>query len=430
MARLGIGAYEEWQPGQKLKLLLVGYNGARNTGSDVRTAAIARQFKELFGPDQLQITVMTLDVRAVQGYFDEDVILLPFSSIFPWHIYRACSRNHAAILCEGSTLKSTFANALTLFMCAAAGIMSSQGKPCLAYGSEIGTMEPFLQKAASILCRQAYFIARTQASLAALKKLGLQGHAGTDAAWLFRGTAETGEAERLLRQQGWDGQKPLIGLAVINPFCWPVRASLQRWIRSILSGNRAGQYDKWYFFSNSPTRRTAYKRYIQSIADGVNAFCRDSGCFPVLIGMERLDEKACRQLKEKLPLPSAMFLAGDYSAGIIASILNSLSFLVTSRYHAAVLSMNSSCPITAISMDERLNNLMRELSLAQKYLLQAADPELAAKLYTALTQSRAEQAAIRQHILEYTARSRAAQQEMGVFAKRYILNALTINALK
>lgn len=33
LARLGIGRYEEWKPGRKLKILLVGYNGARNIGS-------------------------------------------------------------------------------------------------------------------------------------------------------------------------------------------------------------------------------------------------------------------------------------------------------------------------------------------------------------------------------------------------------------
>ena len=30
------------------------------------------------------------------------------------------------------------ANGLTLFLCEAAGIMKSQNKPCLAYGSEVG----------------------------------------------------------------------------------------------------------------------------------------------------------------------------------------------------------------------------------------------------------------------------------------------------
>ncbi len=144
---------EKWKPGDRFKILLVGYNGARNTGSDVRTVAIANQLKALFGPDQVQLTVMTLDAQTMDGYFDDDVELLTFSSLFPFDPLRACTTHHAAVLCEGSTLKSTFANALTLFMCEAAGVMSGQGKPCIAYGSEVGEMEPFLARAAAKLCK-------------------------------------------------------------------------------------------------------------------------------------------------------------------------------------------------------------------------------------------------------------------------------------
>ncbi|MCM1326648.1 MAG: hypothetical protein NC094_06410 [Bacteroidales bacterium] len=48
---------------QKIKILLVGYNGARNTDSDVRVTAIARRNKKLLGKDCIQITIMTLDGR-------------------------------------------------------------------------------------------------------------------------------------------------------------------------------------------------------------------------------------------------------------------------------------------------------------------------------------------------------------------------------
>ena len=34
LARIGLGSYEEWKPGKRIRLLLVGYNGARNTGAD------------------------------------------------------------------------------------------------------------------------------------------------------------------------------------------------------------------------------------------------------------------------------------------------------------------------------------------------------------------------------------------------------------
>ena len=64
----------------------MGYNGARNTGSDVRVAAIARQVKALFGADKVQLTVMTLNSKSMAGYFDEDVELLEFEALFPCHV--------------------------------------------------------------------------------------------------------------------------------------------------------------------------------------------------------------------------------------------------------------------------------------------------------------------------------------------------------
>ena len=33
--------YARYMPGEKVRVLLAGYNGARNTGSDVRVAALA-----------------------------------------------------------------------------------------------------------------------------------------------------------------------------------------------------------------------------------------------------------------------------------------------------------------------------------------------------------------------------------------------------
>ncbi len=424
LSKIGIGNYEEWSPGSRLKVLLVGYNGARNTGSDVRVVSIARQVKELFGKDNVEITVMTLNADSLKGYFDDDVKILTFSSLFPLDLYRACSSHHVAILCEGSTLKSTFANALTLFLCEASGVMSAQNKPCIAYGSEVGSMESFLKKAAERLCKDTYFITRTEDSFEALKKLGLTGHAGTDAAWLYDGAINNDKADKMLRDQGWDGVKPLLGIAVINPFCWPVRASLFRWIKGLITGDMSGQYDKWYFFSDSEERRNSYYRYINEIASGASAFIEEKNYFPVLIGMEKLDEKACRMLKKQLPMDSAMFLSGRCSADIMTGILHRLSLLITSRYHASVLSMEGGCPIIAVSMDERLDNIMRELSYDGKYLIHTTDIDFDKRIYEALVDARAHEESIHEHILVSLDDYKIKLDEMGIFMKHYIENTL------
>jgi len=44
-----LGAGKPWQPGEKLKLLFAGYNGTRNTGSDVRPEETLRQLRHILG---------------------------------------------------------------------------------------------------------------------------------------------------------------------------------------------------------------------------------------------------------------------------------------------------------------------------------------------------------------------------------------------
>ena len=65
LSRLKLYPYEEYTEGQPLKILLVGYNGARNTGADARVVTLTQQLEESFGADKIQMTVMTLDTNNV-----------------------------------------------------------------------------------------------------------------------------------------------------------------------------------------------------------------------------------------------------------------------------------------------------------------------------------------------------------------------------
>src|SRR6516162_3689588 len=71
-----------WKKGEKLKLLLAGYVGTRNTGADVRVEESIRQFRHILGDDQLKLTIMTINPELSKGYFDQvDQVLLP--QVFP-----------------------------------------------------------------------------------------------------------------------------------------------------------------------------------------------------------------------------------------------------------------------------------------------------------------------------------------------------------
>ncbi len=412
LSRLGIVRYEQWQPGQKLKILLVGYNGARNTGADARVVAMVKQLQQRFGSQEAELTLMTLNPDNIKGYFPDNVRILPFPTFFCWSLFRAASAHHAAVLCEGSTLTHTFADALSMFFCQAAGIMKRQGKPCIAYGSDVTPLHRRLRRLAQATCSDVRFIARSQQSLQTLQSLGFQSQIGTDTAWTFRVPARLDTGREHLLAQGWDGRKPLLGVAVINPYCWPVRPSLWRWLMSMLTGRRALQYDKMYFFRDSRKRRDKYRCYLAQMAEAVRAYRDASDAFVVIIGMEKLDARACQDFRAMLGGRCALVTSADTPVFQMTSVLHCLNLLVTSRYHAAVLSMLKGMPIVAVSMDNRLDSLFLDMQLSDRYLHHVGDPDLAGRITRSIAEGEKEREAILQTQREHVRKSQAMLTEM------------------
>ncbi len=367
-----------------MKILLVGYNGARNTGADARVVALTQQLEQALGGTDAELTVMTLDVENMKGYFSESVRMLHFTTVFVFSLLRACSRHHAAILCEGSTLTPTFAEALCVFYCEAAGIMRRQGKPCMAYGSEVGRLNGWLARLSTDMCSDTYFMVRTEESLCNLQALGLKGHIGTDTAWTFQ--SEEGEdwARQRLMEAGWDGRQPLMGVAPLNPYCWPVRPSLWRWMKAQVTRDFSQQYDKLYFFSDSKERRERFERYLSAMAAAANHYSQEHNAFVVILGMEQLDAGVCDLLEQRIETPHAVFTSKTCNVFQMTGLLRQLCILLTSRYHASVLSMEHAIPIVAVSIDARLNGVMREVGLADDYLHQASDDDLESKIKESL----------------------------------------------
>lgn len=415
--------YDEWRPGERLKVLLVGYNGAHNTGADVRVSAIADQVGRLFG-DRVRLSVITLDPDQTRVYFDDSVRQVGISAIFFHTLLRECSSNHLVILCEGSTLKSKFANALTLLYCQAAGTMRAQGKPCIAYGSEAGDMEPFLEKAVRDLCGDTYFIARTAGSLSVIETLGLAGHLGTDTAWTFDGSSGAARAETLLHAGGWDGGQPLLGVAVINPFWWPVRPSLTRLAKAFVTRDHSLRFQKWYFFTWSEERKARYEAYLDAMADAVAAFAGARSMLPVLIGMEQLDRDAVADLARRLSerglgrVPS--LTSREEDGFVISQVLEACSLLVTSRYHAQVLAMRAGVPTVAVSMDERLDNMADDLGFSDHLLLHVDDSDLGEGIFSALGHAETNRAEIAARIADRRGRFLEMFDDMGAFLVEFV----------
>ena len=420
LAWLGLYRYSQWRPGQPLRILLVGYNGARNTGADARVVALTQQLEQALGAESSKLTVMTLDTENMNGYFPLHIKLWRFTTMFVFSLLRACSCHHVAVLCEGSMLTPTFSEALCVFFCEAAGIMRRQHKPCIAYGSEVGRLSGWLAKLSRDMCRDTYFIVRTRESLDNLQVLGLRGHIGTDTAWTF--DCQNGEAwaRKFLKMAGWDGHQPLLGIAPINPFCWPVRPSLWRWVKALVTRDFSQQYDKFYFYSDSPERRRQYKRYLEALAAAADIYSQEYGAFVVILGIEKLDKKVCSQLSMLIDCRHTVFTSYFEDVFHMTGLLRQLSILLTSRYHAAVLSMESAVPIVAVSIDARLQALMRELDLDYSSLLQATDADLKLRIIQSLRLNTERQALIAMNIRRHVAAYKTQVNNMSQFFKSWL----------
>jgi len=71
ITRLGwmLGLGERWTPGEKLRLLFAGYNGNRNTGSDLRVQETLRQIRHVLGAENVDFSVMTQNFDLTRALF-------------------------------------------------------------------------------------------------------------------------------------------------------------------------------------------------------------------------------------------------------------------------------------------------------------------------------------------------------------------------
>lgn len=412
-----LGGGRPWQPGEKLKLLFAGYNGTRNTGSDVRVEEMLRQVRRVLGGENLELSVMSQNFDFSRGYFgDARQVFLP--DIYPPFLFREVRKHHGVIACEGSMFKSKFADALTTMFIGALGIASAENRLSVGYGAEAGYMNPLLERMCARYCSRSLIITRNEESQAVLSKLGVASEAGTDTAWTFEPhPPEYGR--KVLSDAGWDGQAPVLAVCPINPFWWPVKPSTPKFLaHSLFGAYKQSYYRTIYFHKSGAQVDAAYKKYLAALARGVKAFRSRHNVFLVLVAMEKLDTRACQALAPELGgVP--VFSSEQYDMYELVSILRRASLILSSRYHAIVTSMPCLIPSAGVTMDERIRNLMHERG-HDRLLLTVDDPDLGEKLVDVMEDLAQNTDAIREAIAFSTARNLKTMARMGVFLGRAV----------
>ena len=412
--KLGWG--RPWQPGEKLKLLFAGYNGTRNTGSDVRVEEMLRQVRRVLGEKNIALSVMSQNFDSSRGYFgDARQVFLP--DIYPPFLFREVRRHHGVIACEGSMFKSKFANALTTMFIGALGIASAENKLSVGYGAEAGYMDPLLEKMCAHYCRRSLIITRSEESQELLSRLGVPSEAGTDTAWTFE-PLPLEYGRKALTDAGWDGRTPILAVCPINPFWWPVKPSTPKFLAHAFGAYKESHYRTIYFHKSGAAVDAAYKKYLGALASGIKAFRDKHKVFLVLVAMERLDTRACDALSP-LVGGAPVFSSESYDMYQLVSILRCCSMIVSSRYHAMVTSMPGLVPSAGITMDERIRNLLRERG-HEDLLLTVDDPDLESKLPVVMERLVTDVDAIRDGMARSVVRNLKSMARMGVFLERAV----------
>ncbi|MFT7518825.1 MAG: polysaccharide pyruvyl transferase WcaK-like protein [Kiritimatiellia bacterium] len=365
---------QSWRPGKPYRLLLAGYSGVRNTGADARVEEMIRQFRHLFGDENLDLSILTIDPAGSRGYFPTaKQLLLP--KIFPAWLASTVRQQHGVIACEGSMFKSKFANALATMMTGSLGLAAAEGKLAVGYGGEAGRMDPSLERLVERYCRDTLQICRNENSASILGKLGIECKVGTDTAWTYQ-PRDLEHGRTLLREAGWDGVQPVIAFCPINPFWWPVKADLQKAVENRLTGaHEDAHYASVYFHNSGPEVDRKQVQYLTHLVQAARAFRDRHNAFVILYGSEALDRRAAEVMAPMLGGDVPLFVSDELDHGSMIATLWNCDVVVSSRYHAIVCSMAGKPVSVGVTMDERIRNLMDDRGTPE-LSLEVDDPNL------------------------------------------------------
>ncbi len=354
------------------KVLLLGYNGANNTGAEALLSADIEDVRTVLGP-QAVITIPSLNPPNLRRYVKEgpNLHIVRMPTIFFSMIRRLVRENDLVILVEGSTYMDTWTSAMLWCYLWATYCAAEMGKPSLAYAVDAGEIKSALNRRL-VRCeasKTSLIITRAAAAAGRMRSFGVTAPLAVTADNAFNFLPDPADAGLLSRL--WPEAGPnVVGMALVDFYQWPV--VMKPW------GPKEDCY-KWpYYFSRSPERKRATEELARSYAKMADEMITRYGKAVALIGMEALDEVLLRKVHGYMAHPdrARIFCSREYNASQMVSILRSLELLLTSRYHACVLSLAAQVPQIAIGHDLRLKTIYQELGLFEDFFVEPNGQDL------------------------------------------------------
>jgi polysaccharide pyruvyl transferase WcaK-like protein len=358
----------------KPRVLLVGYNGANNTGAEAKLLVIINEIRAVLGPEA-SITVPSLNVANLRRYLQEgpNLKIKPVRpSLFPIDIRNMVKQNDLIMLVEGSTYMDTWGAALLWFYLLATRYAHSMKKPCIAYSVDAGKASRFnrwlIRREAS---KTDLILARTKEAAERLQKWGVKApiEVTADNAFSFRPKRQDHD----LLKRVWPEASHVVGMAAEDIYIWPVQIRL--W-------DRKKYCYRWpYYYQHSKSCCEKSELLVDVLAVQADELVEKYDKDIALLSMEGLDTAFTTKVQQHMKHAdrTKVFSSTQYNASQMASVLRSLDLLITSRYHAGVLSLPHQVPQTAIGHDLRIRDLYTDLGTPELFV-DHEDPERYKKL--------------------------------------------------
>ncbi len=345
-----------------LKILLAGYNGKNNTGSEARLLSIIDDVRQVFGTDA-QIIIPTLNEKNLRRYVKEapNLRIEKIPTIFYGPLRSLARESDLVILTEGSCYMDTWGSPLLWAFLWTTRSAAKAGKLTMAYAVDTGRLSPGncrrVKRDASLT---SLIVTRTKAAADRLQACGVTSplEVTEDAAFTFQTNPQD---DRILEKEWPEASSGVVGFAVVNFHLWPVVA--------MPFGRRSRCYQWPYYFSDSPGRRKDTEDLAQHWAAEADRIVGRYGKKVALISMESVDDTLAEQIQSLMTHKKEvrLFSSSNYNASQMTSILRSLDMLITSRYHACVLSLQGGVPQVAIGHDIRLEEIYKELGMSDLF---------------------------------------------------------------
>jgi polysaccharide pyruvyl transferase WcaK-like protein len=383
----------------KLRVLLFGWCGVGNTGSEAKLLTTIEDVKKTIGKDRIEkIGVVSVGPVNERRYVEDPNIeiysFLPTSEGGLTSLYKliAGERWDLLFLCEGSTYLDRYNDLFLWAFMMAARIQKMRGGKVVGYSNDCGNLKPYNQRAARNTLNNYVDLqmirnpdARTRMEQYGVKR---ELHLTADGAYLYPLPPKE-YREKLLKELNL-GDKPIISIATKEFFVLPMipklypgkdRVPLDWLYRKELGYtpmiSKEAYVPKIYLEMREEKLRKSeeYKKEMTQYADYL---VEKFGANVLLIGMASFEGDginareiydSMKNKKDARWIPSHV-----YNAKAIKTLLCSSKHLITTRYHASVLSSMAGVPMIAISSDTRLEAVFRELNLMDLYLEVKIDP--------------------------------------------------------